>query len=89
MIINRKLTAELKTLLKEYPVVSIIGPRQAGKTTLAKSFLKGFEYSNLEHLMCQSIYFYLNLINSEHWNQNLLNHLAPIELMSYLNQLLV
>lgn len=39
---------ELKTLLSEYPVVTILGPRQAGKTTLAKQFLHGFSYANLE-----------------------------------------
>lgn len=47
-MINRIILKELKILLKEYPVVSILGPRQAGKTTLAKEFLKGYEYSNLE-----------------------------------------
>jgi len=47
-MINRKLAKELKILINEYPVVTILGPRQAGKTTLAKEFLKGYEYSNLE-----------------------------------------
>jgi uncharacterized protein len=47
-MINRTILKELKILLKEYPVVTILGPRQAGKTTLAKKFLKSFEYSNLE-----------------------------------------
>ncbi len=46
-MIARKITAELKILLTEYPVVTIIGPRQAGKTTLARS-LDGYGYSNLE-----------------------------------------
>lgn len=39
---------ELKQLIQEYPVVTIIGPRQAGKTTLAKENFKNFYYSNLE-----------------------------------------
>lgn len=46
-MIRRRLEKELKLLLREYPVVTIVGPRQAGKTTLAKS-LHGFRYSNLE-----------------------------------------
>lgn len=46
-MIERHITSELRVLLGEYPVVSILGPRQAGKTTLAKS-LKGYDYSNLE-----------------------------------------
>lgn len=47
-MIKRSLIKELKILLKEFPIVTILGPRQAGKTTLAKSFLKGYQYSNLE-----------------------------------------
>jgi len=37
-----------KILISEYPIVTILGPRQAGKTTLVKEFLIGYEYSNLE-----------------------------------------
>jgi predicted AAA+ superfamily ATPase len=47
-IIKRAITTELKKLLKEYPVVTILGPRQSGKTTLVKNFLKNFSYANLE-----------------------------------------
>ena len=48
MYIPRQIKKELRTLIKEYPVVTILGPRQAGKTTLAKKVLKDYEYSNLE-----------------------------------------
>ena len=48
MLIRRDIEAELKTLLGEYPAVTILGPRQAGKTTLAKTALKNYAYSNLE-----------------------------------------
>lgn len=48
MFINRKITEELKALLREYPVVTLLGPRQAGKTTLAKMALTGYGYANLE-----------------------------------------
>lgn len=47
-MITRAITLELETLLGEYPVVTILGPRQAGKTTLARYGLEGFAYSNLE-----------------------------------------
>jgi predicted AAA+ superfamily ATPase len=47
-MIKRKIDVELKKLLSEYPVVTILGPRQAGKTTLAQTALEGFEYCNLE-----------------------------------------
>jgi uncharacterized protein len=47
-MIDRHLTNELNHLLREYPVVVLLGPRQAGKTTLAKQALASFAYSNLE-----------------------------------------
>ncbi|VAW64622.1 hypothetical protein MNBD_GAMMA10-2155 [hydrothermal vent metagenome] len=46
-MIQREIARECAQLLCEYPVVTIIGPRQAGKTTLARSFLE-YEYCNLE-----------------------------------------
>lgn len=46
-MIKREIQKELKNLLKEYPVVVILGPRQAGKTTLAKT-LTTYQYCNLE-----------------------------------------
>lgn len=48
MLINRDISNELFNLLVEYPVVTILGPRQAGKTTLAKTTLKDYVYTNLE-----------------------------------------
>lgn len=47
-MIKRELSKELLKLLQEYPVVTILGPRQAGKTTLARETLKDFFYCNLE-----------------------------------------
>jgi predicted AAA+ superfamily ATPase len=48
MFIKRVIEGELHQLLKEYPVVTILGPRQSGKTTLTKMALKGTAYANLE-----------------------------------------
>ena len=48
MFINRDIKSELFTLLSEYPVITILGPRQTGKTTLAKTSLKDYSYANLE-----------------------------------------
>ncbi len=39
-MIQRKLQTEIEQSLKKYPVVGIIGPRQVGKTTLAKIIQK-------------------------------------------------
>lgn len=36
-------------LASNYLVVTITGPRQAGKTTLAKMALPNYSYCNLEH----------------------------------------
>ena len=50
-MIKRKISQEILKLKRKYPVVSITGPRQSGKTTLAKNlFKKGYEYYNLENL---------------------------------------
>ena len=48
-MIRRYLATEFHQLLAEYPVVTLLSPRQAGKTTLAKSALPDFNYYNLEH----------------------------------------
>ncbi len=47
-MIYRTITDELLILTNEYPVVTILGPRQAGKTTLAQEGLPNYAYSNLE-----------------------------------------
>lgn len=47
-MIRREITDELTACAAEYPVVTITGPRQSGKTTLARHFFSGFEYVNFE-----------------------------------------
>ena len=47
-MIKREMADWLSKVAKEYAVVSIMGPRQSGKTTLAKSLFKGYDYVNLE-----------------------------------------
>ncbi len=49
-MIKRQITAELKKLIKEYPVVTVVGPRQAGKTTLVTTTFPKKPYVNLEEL---------------------------------------
>lgn len=48
MPIKRELTAKLLKLAGQYPAVSLIGPRQAGKTTLARLAFDQYNYANLE-----------------------------------------
>lgn len=47
---RRQIEPELLELAKAYPIVTIIGPRQSGKTTLAKHCFPDKPYANLEAL---------------------------------------
>ena len=48
-MITRDITREFHTQRKEYPIVTVIGPRQAGKTTLVRNALPEYDYVSLEH----------------------------------------
>ena len=48
MLIKRELGAELKASARQYPVVTVTGPRQSGKTTLVKKHFPKYRYYNLE-----------------------------------------
>lgn len=48
-MIRRHIEPEFTQLLTEYPIVTILGPRQAGKTTLARQLLPDYDYVNLEN----------------------------------------
>src|SRR3972149_2285529 len=47
-MINRRAAPILKILAKGYPVITITGPRQSGKTTLARFVFKHKPYVSLE-----------------------------------------
>lgn len=47
-MIRRHIESEFFQLLGEYPIVTLLGPRQAGKTTFARQALPGYAYVNLE-----------------------------------------
>lgn len=49
MIIDREIQPHLIRLSKQYPVVSIMGPRQSGKTTLVRHVFHEKPYVNLEN----------------------------------------
>ena len=49
-MISRQITVVLKQLAAQMPVVSLTGPRQSGKSTLARSAFGDFLYVNLEDL---------------------------------------
>jgi uncharacterized protein len=48
-MIARALTKSIKRLIKQYPVISLTGPRQSGKTTLLKTFFPEYTYVSLEN----------------------------------------
>ena len=48
-MIQRKLESGLLQAAKEYPVVTLTGPRQSGKTTLVQWVFKSYNYCNLEN----------------------------------------
>ncbi|MBW2483560.1 MAG: AAA family ATPase, partial [Deltaproteobacteria bacterium] len=47
-MLKRTLAKKLKTAAKQYPVVTLTGPRQSGKTTLVKKTFPNYEYISLE-----------------------------------------
>jgi len=49
-MIKRILTSQLKKISKVSPIIGIVGPRQSGKTTLAKAVFPKYTYVNLEQL---------------------------------------
>lgn len=49
-MIKREIEPKLLSLSKRYPVVTITGPRQSGKTTLAQRLFPDRKYFNLEEL---------------------------------------
>ena len=50
MTIQREISEHLKALATQFPVIAIMGPRQSGKTTLAKITFPDYAYVSLEEL---------------------------------------
>jgi len=47
-LIKRTLERKLRQVAGQFPVVTVTGPRQSGKTTLVKAAFKGYDYLSLE-----------------------------------------
>ena len=54
MLIKRKLAQYVSRYFKQYPVITITGPRQSGKTTLARMVFPDLPYVNLEDMEVRS-----------------------------------
>jgi len=48
-VFERVLATKLKSLAREFPVIFLTGPRQSGKTTLAKAVFAKYQYLSLEN----------------------------------------
>ncbi|MBS0351952.1 MAG: AAA family ATPase [Proteobacteria bacterium] len=48
VLIKREAANTLKKMAKSYPVVTVVGPRQVGKTTLTRDVFSDKPYVNLE-----------------------------------------
>ena len=48
LVIERDITPRLIALFRQYPFVTVTGPRQSGKTTLARTAFPELPYANLE-----------------------------------------
>lgn len=53
-MIQRNIKKQLKELAQQFPIVSVTGPRQSGKTTLIKQTFKNYKYINLEEPATQA-----------------------------------
>jgi predicted AAA+ superfamily ATPase len=52
-VIKRNISKKIKELAKKYPVVTVTGPRQSGKTVLLREIFPNYSYVNLENLGTQ------------------------------------
>ena len=48
-MIQRRATKKLQEMAEKFPVLVLTGPRQSGKTTLAKMCFPGYRYVSLEN----------------------------------------
>ena len=54
-MIERKISPHLLEMARYFPVVTILGPRQSGKTTLARKVFANHVYVNLEDKTAREI----------------------------------
>ncbi|WP_206666339.1 ATP-binding protein [Bifidobacterium jacchi] len=48
MLINRAMSTKIRSLANQFPIVTVTGARQSGKTTLAQELFSDFEHVSLE-----------------------------------------
>lgn len=55
MMVERILSTALIRLARQYPVITLTGPRQSGKTTLCRAIFNSYDYISLEDLSIRSL----------------------------------
>ena len=50
MYVARQMESKIQELVKIFPAIAVLGPRQSGKTTLVKKQFPNYKYFNLEEL---------------------------------------
>ena len=55
--IERDITPHLQRVMSLFPVVTVCGPRQAGKTTLIRHLYPEYEYVNLENTQTRQDFY--------------------------------
>jgi predicted AAA+ superfamily ATPase len=55
---KRALFTKTKELFQKFPVVALLGPRQSGKTILARECFSDLPYVNLEDLSLKELMLY-------------------------------
>lgn len=83
---NRDLSTGLLELSVKWPVISLTGPRQSGKTTLCKMTFPDYDYVNLEHLPTRDlIQSDMELFLDQHKNGLIIDEAQHLpELFSYI-----
>ena len=49
-MIPRTIEKQVRKFSREYPVISVVGPRQSGKTTLVRHLFADYQYLSMENL---------------------------------------
>src|SRR6056297_4069593 len=55
-MIPRKISSVLRKSAGQFPVVTLLGPRQSGKTTLVRHLFPDYSYINLENPQTRKLY---------------------------------
>jgi len=55
-MIERAISEKIRISARQVPVVTVLGPRQAGKTTLVRDLFPDYTYVNLEDRVTRELY---------------------------------